>query len=257
MSEDEIYRVFSDLPQELISWYIQYVKAHNISEHEETDVPQEEKPKEVKGIVFGKTPEIIERRKKVYELVGSKTEGEIASELGISVATVENDLTFLRRKGIIENKGTKKEQKEKRRAEIAKLYGKYSTTQLAEKFKVSEGTIIDDIEYLMRTGKLQEQDHEEVRRRRQAIPELRKKFHVTEIAKMFGVSTWTINNDIRWLKERGLIDETEEIRGRRSREKVASIEERRRKVAKWYGKKTSKEMASLLGVRVEIVRKRY
>lgn len=167
--------------------------------------------------VFGTRPEIIERRKAVYKLIGKKkTSGEIASELGISRATVENDFAFLRKQGLIEDKGTKQEQKEKRQP-----------------------------------------DSEETKRRRLAIPELRKKFYISEIAEMFGVSTWTINNDIRWLKKEGLIDATEEIRGRRTRKKVQSIESRRKRVASLYGKKDRKEIASILGVGESTIRKRY
>lgn len=65
--------------------------------------------------VFGTRPNIIKRRKAVYELVRKKkTSGEIASDLGISIITVENDMVFLRKQGLIESRGTKQEQKEKR-----------------------------------------------------------------------------------------------------------------------------------------------
>ena len=208
--------------------------------------------------VFGTRPNIIKRRKTVYELVRKKkTSGEIASELGISIATVENDLVFLRKQGIIENKGTKQEQKEKRQQELIGLYGKVPIEELATKYEVAESTIRDDIKYLIETGQIEDETSEEDKRRRLAIPELRKKFYVSEIAKMFGVSTWTINNDIRWLKKEGLIDETAELRGRRSRKKVEEIEVRRKKVASLYGKKDRKEIASILGVGESTIRKRY
>ena len=258
ISEDEICRIFSDIPQDVIDWHIQYVKNHNITGYEGIDIPEVTKAEKEEKSAFGTRPNIIERRKAVYELVRkNKSEGEIASELGISIITVENDLSFLRKQGIIENKGTKQEQKEKRRKELIDLYGKLSIKQLAINFGVSEYTIIEDIKYLEKTGELNDKIPEEVKKRRQAIPELRKKFYVTEIAKMFGVSTWTINNDIRWLKKEGLIDETKEIRGRRSRKKVQSIEARRKRVASLYGKKTTEEIASLLGIGKSTVRKGY
>ena len=258
ISEDEIYRIFSDIPQDVIDWHIQYVKNHNITGYEGIGIPEATKPEKDEKSVFGTRPNIIERRKAVYELTRKKkTEGEIASELGISIATVENDLVFLRKQGIIENKGTKQEQKEKRQQELKDLYGKLSIEELATRYKVAESTIRDDIKYLIETGQIEDETLEEVKRRRLAIPELRKKFYVSEIAEMFGVSTWTINNDIRWLKKEGLIDETEEIRGRRTRKKVEEIEVRRKKVASWYGKKTPEEMASLLGVGKSTVRKRH
>ena len=258
ISEDEIYRIFSDIPQDVIDWHIQYVKNHNITGYEGIDIPEAAKPEKDEKSVFGTRPNIIERRKAVYELTRKKkTAGEIASELGISIATVENDLVFLRKQGIIENKGTKQEQKEKRQQELKDLYGKLSIEELATRYKVAESTIRDDIKYLIEAGQIEDEASEEVERRRLAIPELRKKFYVSEIAEMFGVSTWTINNDIRWLKKEGLIDETEEIRGRRTRKKVEEIEVRRKKVASWYGKKTPEEMASLLGVGKSTVRKRH
>ena len=261
ISEDEIYKIFSDIPQDVIDWHIQYVKNHNITGYEEVnnDTPKEtEAPEEEEKSVFGTRPEIIERRKSVYKLIGKKkTTGEIASALGISRATVENDISFLKRKGIIEDNGTEHDRKEKRRRELISLYGKLSIKQLARRFEVAEITIKGDIKYLIETGQIEDETLEEVKRRRLAIPELRKKFYVSEIAEMFGVSTWTINNDIRWLKKEGLIDETEEIRGRRTRKKVEEIEVRRKKVASWYGKKTPEEMASLLGVGKSTVRKRH
>ena len=182
---------------------------------------------------------------------------KIASELGISRATVENDIVFLRKQGLIEDKGTKQEQKEKRQQELKGLCGKLSIKELAIRYEVAESTIRDDIKYLIETGQIEDETSEEVKRRRLAIPELRKKFYVSEIAEMFGVSTWTTNNDIRWLKKEGLIDATEEIRGRRTRRKVEEIEIRRKKVASLYGKKDRKEIASILGVGESTIRKRY
>lgn len=258
ISENEIYRIFSDIPQDVIDWHIQYVKNHNITGYEGIDIPEVAKPEKDEKSVFGTRPNIIERRKAVYELTRKKkTSGEIASELGISIATVENDLVFLRKQGLIENKGTKQEQKERRQQDLKGLYGKLSIKQLAVNFGVSESTIIEDIRYLEKTGQLNNELPEETKKRRNAIPELRKQFYITEIAAMFGVSTWTINNDIKWLKEHGIIDTTEELRGKRSREKVKEIEKRRKKVASWYGKKTPEEMASLLGVAKSTVRKRH
>ena len=261
VSEDEIYRIFGDIPQDVIDWHIQYVKNHNITGYEEAnnDIQKEAAtPEEKRRSVFGTRTEIIERRKAVYKLIGNKkTSGEIASELGISRATVENDIVFLRKQGLIEDKGTKQEQKEKRQQELKGLCGKLSIKELAIRYEVAESTIRDDIKYLIETGQIEDETSEEVKRRRLAIPELRKKFYVSEIAEMFGVSTWTINNDIRWLKKEGLIDATEEIRGRRTRRKVEEIEIRRKKVASLYGKKDRKEIASILGVGESTIRKRY
>ena len=261
VSEDEIYRIFGDIPQDVIDWYIQYVKNHNITGYEEAnnDIQKEAAtPEEKRRSVFGTRTEIIERRKAVYKLIGNKkTSGEITSELGISRATVENDIVFLRKQGLIEDKGTKQEQKEKRQQELKGLCGKLSIKELAIRYEVAESTIRDDIKYLIETGQIEDETSEEVKRRRLAIPELRKKFYVSEIAEMFGVSTWTINNDIRWLKKEGLIDATEEIRGRRTRRKVEEIEVRRKKVASLYGKKDRKEIASILGVGESTIRKRY
>lgn len=261
ISEDEIYGIFSDIPQDVIDWHIQYVRNHNITGYEkvDNDTPKEtEALEEEEKSVFGTRPNIIKRRKAVYELVRKKkTSGEIASELGISIATVENDLVFLRKQVLIEDKGTKQEQKEKRQQELKGLYGKLSIKELSARYEVAESTIKNDIKYLIETGQIEDETLEEVKRRRLAIPELRKKFYVSEIAEMFGVSTWTINNDIRWLKKEGLIDATEEIRGRRTRKKVEEIEVRRKKVANLYGKKDRKEIASMLGVGESTIRKRY
>ena len=261
ISEDEIYKIFSDISQDVIDWHIQYVKNHNITGYEEVnnDTPKEtEAPEGEEKSVFGTRPNIIKRRKAVYELVRKKkTSGEIASELGISIITVEKDIVYIRKQVLIEIRGKKKKKKEKRRRELISLYGKLSIEQLARRFEVAESTIKGDIKYLIETGQIEDEASEEVERRRQAIPELRKQFYITEIAAMFGVSTWTINNDIKWLKEHGIIDATEELRGKRSREKVKEIKKRRKKVASLYGKKDRKEIASMLGVGESTIRKRY
>ena len=128
----------------------------------------------------------------------------------------------------------------------------------AERYGIAESTIEDTIKYLIKTGQIEDNIPKEVIRRRLSIPELRKKFYVSEIAEMYGVSIRTINDDIRWLKERGFLDT--DLRGRRSRKKVEEIEARRKRVASLYNKgkgKDSKEIASILGISKSTARKGY
>lgn len=256
-SEKEIYEIFSDMPSDVIDLYIQYLKKHNIYVVSDSSSTAKEDKREITSdSVFGKRPEIIERRKSVYRLYGNKTQPEIARELGITLVTVENDIAFLRKNGIITIE-SEQEKKKTRRAQIIELYGILSVKQLAEKFGVSEDTIKEDISELEKNKQLNTKNVKERDRRRKAIPELRKKLYISEIANMFGVSTWTINQDIKWLKEHGLLDEKTEIRGRRSREKNKEIADRRKKVAELYGKKSLDEIASILNISMSTIRKRY
>ena len=90
------------------------------------------------------------------------------------------------------------------------------------------------------------------------IVELREKFYVSEIARMYGVSPRTIGKLIQELKREGLIDETKVLGGRKSRAKLKEIEDRRTRVASLYdSKKSNKEIASILGVSETTVRKRH
>ena len=108
--------------------------------------------------VFGARPNIIERRKAVYKLAREDKQGlEIASELGISITTVENDLAFLRHNGILKNTGIRQKRKEERLQELIGLYGKISIKDLAERYGVAINTIRDDINDLIKEGKLKDE----------------------------------------------------------------------------------------------------
>ena len=64
ISEDEIYRIFSDIPQDVIDWHIQYVKNHNITGYEGIDIHEVTKPGKEEKSAFGTRPNIIERRRR-------------------------------------------------------------------------------------------------------------------------------------------------------------------------------------------------
>ena len=208
--------------------------------------------------LFGARPNIIERRKAVCKLAREDKQGlEIASKLEISIISVENDLAFLRRNGILKNTGIRQKRKKERRQELIVLYGKVSIEDLAERYGVAINTIKDDIKDLIKEGKIEltPSRREEIK---SEIVELREKFYVSEIAMMYGVSPRTIGNLIQELKREGLIDETKVLRGRKPREKLKEIEDRRTRVASLYdSKKSNKEIASILGVSETTVRKRH
>ena len=209
--------------------------------------------------LFGARPNIIERRKAVCKLAREDKQGlEIASKLEISIISVENDLAFLRRNGILKrDKEIRQKRKEERRQELIVLYGKVSIEDLAERYGVAINTIKDDINDLIKEGKIEltPSRREEIK---SEIVELREKFYVSEIARMYGVSPRTIGKLIQELKREGLIDETKVLGGRKSRAKLKEIEDRRTRVASLYdSKKSNKEIASILGVSETTVRKRH
>lgn len=208
--------------------------------------------------VFGARPNIIERRKAVCKLAREDKQGlEIASELGISITTVENDLAFLRHNGILKNTGIRQKRKEERRQELIVLYGKVSIEDLAERYGVAINTIKDDINDLIKEGKIEltPSKREEIK---SEIAELREEFYVSEIAGMYGVFPRTIGKIIQESKREGLIDKTKVLRGRKSRAKLKEIKDRRTRVASLYNsKKSNKEIASILGVSERTVRKRH
>ena len=154
--------------------------------------------------VFGARPNIIERRKAVYKLAREDKQGlEIASELGISITTVENDLAFLRHNGILKNTGIRQKRKEERLQELIGLYGKISIKDLAERYGVAINTIRDDINDLIKEGKLKDEPSRN-KKIKLEIAELQEEFYISEIAKKYGVSVKTIEKLILELKREGL-----------------------------------------------------
>ena len=77
------------------------------------------------------------------------------------------------------------------------------------------------------------------------------KMNKNNIAKMLGVSVGTISNDIKFLREQGMIQGKTPIL--LSSERQESLDKRRKKVLELYGKKSIKEIADLLGVSETLV----
>lgn len=245
---DEIYSIFKDIPKEILDLHIEFMKSHKkVHIDEEKDSFFIGNKKIINEESLGLKPEIIKRRKAVYMLYGEKTVEEIAKELKIPISTVENDISFLKKKKII-TIGVKKGKTKIRRTQIISLYGKLSVEQLAKKLNVSEATIKADIKHLTETNQLDNiSSKKETEERRQIVLELFGKKYISEIASILGVSTFTVNQDIKWLRENGLINKKEEVTGKRTKEKSEEQENRRKQVAKLYGNKTASEIALILG----------
>ena len=178
--------------------------------------------------------DVRERRRNVEKLYKSGTKSEkIAKLLGISVRTVERDISFLQ--------GHNKE-------------------------KTEETTLSVHREIISRREKEEEAEvpklkrSKEVAKRRENVARLYTKGKTTrEIAEELGVALPTIYQDIRILIEEGKIEKREEkkskINGkRRGRKRSKEVAKRREKVARLYTEeKTVREIAEELGVSVSII----
>ncbi len=193
--------------------------------------------------------DVKERRRNVEKLYkrGTKTE-KIAKLLGISVRTVERDISFLqghnkekteetilsvhreiisRRKKEEEPEVPKlKRSKEvaKRRENVARLYTKGKTVrEIAEELGVTVPIIYQDIRLLIKEGKVEKREKsdingkkegrkrsKEVAKRREEVVRLYTKGKtVREIAEELGISLPTIYQDIRILVKEGKIEKRE------------------------------------------------
>ena len=256
MPIEEIYEAFSDISPEIIDKHIRFIEEHDImGEYKEStdDTIQGKKPKkDFDDKEWGRTPEIRKRRINIYRLYGKMTKAEIAKELGVSIATISADMVQLRKIGVITS-NVKYSKKRNRREEIKKLYSTMSIDELAERFGVARTTILADILHLTKTGKIENLTKNKIEQRRKIVASLYGENYISELAEMLGVSTTTINDDIRVLKREGVLDNKRELRGRKTKKKQMELRERRKKVASLYGRKSKEEIAEILGVSLNSV----
>ena len=256
MPIEEIYEAFSDISPEIIDKHIRFIEEHDImGEYKEStdDTIQGKKPKkDSDDKEWGRTPEIRKRRINIYRLYGKMTKAEIAKELGVSIATISADMVQLRKIGVITS-NVKYSKKRNRREEIKKLYSTMSIDELAERFGVARTTILADILHLTKTGKIENLTKNKIEQRRKIVASLYGENYISELAEMLGVSTTTINDDIRVLKREGVLDNKRELRGRKTKKKQMELRERRKKVASLYGRKSKEEIAEILGVSLNSV----
>lgn len=161
---------------------------------------------------------------------------------------------------------------EKRRQKVAELFGKKSYDEIAQIIGTSRSTVIKDVEVLRERGIIEGKPHqvitmpeeltESISQRRKQVSEYWGKLTIKEIANELGISVGTVNNDIRYLKEHGMLRK-DILNKRMGDKKRRKQEERLQQVAELFGVSTYEEIASLLGVSpkriysdVEILRKR-
>lgn len=209
------------------------------------------------------------RRERVVRLYGKKNMKEIAEELGVSPATISNDVSFLKAKGIIEYDKTTEEQEtiiKERRRKVTRLWfnGTQDKKEIAERLGVSVSDIIKDIKYLRARGIIESKGKTRTKKNKKRKKEIEaRKARREEVAKMYGkkpakeiarelkVSVTTICSDIKFLRKQGIIADDKANNSRANRKE--RMEERRKKVALSYEKKTPNEIAEELGVSVSTI----
>ena len=142
---------------------------------EEKRIVKRERKRGTKSKNTEKSKQIAKRREEIARLYNEgKTEKEISEELGVTIATVYNDIKVLvEEKRIVKNtkrrtqdekpeetKGRKKEiQKRvaKRREEIARLYNEGKTEkEISEELGVTIATVYNDIKVLVEEKRIQQ-----------------------------------------------------------------------------------------------------
>ena len=162
------------------------------------------------------------------------------------------DINFLIENGIIKENTEELDPEDirKRRREVARLYGKVPIEQLAENFGVSESTIKRDIADLVAKGIIKRDQDGRINNRRTEVARLLGTMNERDIAKELNVSKGTIDADIRFLREQGIIKEKAPIL--LSLKKKQEMKQRREQIVTIYnenrGKITVKQIANLLGI---------
>ncbi len=98
-------------------------------------------------------------------------------------------------------------------------------------------------------GNASKDKKEEINERRKKVAILYGRKPTKEIAKKLGVSVYTILNDIKFLRKKGIIKNASKTREKEKKR----IAKRREKVVISYGKKSTKEIAEELGVSVSTI----
>ncbi len=212
----------------------------------------------IKGKVNKREEKVNIRRERVAKLYKEgKTEKEIAEILGISFNTVQKDITYLIKNGIIEPKITI------RRKKVARLYeeGK-NKVEISKELGVSVSTVNKDIKYLIENGFIEDQETKKktIQDRREKVLVLYNQGNtVIKIAEELGVSTNTVYKDVRFLKETGRIKGKEDREDRKNKkQKVNKREEkantRRERIAILYNRGESvRQISEDLGVPISTV----
>ena len=202
-----------------------------------------------------KSEKIAERREKVARLYSEgKSAKKIAEELGVSYATIYQDIRLLREEGTLEKSTRKKRatigRVAERRDRVARLYSEgKSVKEIVEELGVSYDVIYRDIETLAEEGKVEEltgRKKKEISERRREVARLYSEGKTAkEIAAELEISYDTIRQDIKVLTEEGTLEK----RDGKGRDIGGKIAERREKVARLYREgKLNKEIVEELGV---------
>ena len=214
------------------------------------------------------------RRNKVKELyLKGLTQAEIAKKLKIGGNTLGNDIKYLIDSGEIikQKRKTKSKKAETRRNEIKQLYeDRVTQKEMAEKYKVSVGTIEADIRWLKQhynlERKKQEKEPEEekeskteerIKNRREKVKQLYENGMIQEeIAEKLKVHATTIRKDIKALKEQGIVLTRKTIvRPRKNTKSQEKIKIRREKLVKLYESgMLKKDIAQELKVTTQTIR---
>ena len=240
---------------------------------EEKRIVKRERKRGTKSKNTEKSKQIAKRREEIARLYNEgKTVKEISEELGVTIATVYNDIKVLvEEKRIVKNtkrrtqdekpeetKGRKKEiQKRvaKRREEIARLYNEGKTVkEISEELGVTIATVYNAIKVLEAEEKIErhkvrrKKNTAKVAKRREEIARLYNKGkEANEIAEELGIFKQIVYQDIRILIEEKRIVKRE--RGTRSKST-----KRREEVARLYNEgKEADEIAEELGISKQIV----
>ncbi len=177
----------------------------------------------------------VEVRKKqiqnLYEL--GKTQTEIAKELHVSQPTVSNNIKQLKKEGILieELRKSKKRHipRTNRRKEQIKLLYEAGKTQMeiAKELHVSQPTVSNNIKELKKEGKIPKLPEKKIKQQeiREKTKERVKELYIegktyTEIANELGVSTATINREIKKhgiVRGKGELESAEKLTNRKWR----------------------------------------
>lgn len=184
---------------------------------------------------------IANRRAEVARLFGTMNERDIAKELNVSKGTIDADIRFLKRQGIIEKESrviilSKEKQKQikERRERFESIYNsskeKLTVKQIADLLGISYTIAYRDFEILKKEGRLKNFDEENVQEEEQAhdkrSPELEKRIKIIYQKIMSLYKEGKINEAkelLRLLGERINFDEQE----RKTYDEIMAIFDRR------------------------------
>lgn len=144
-------------------------------------------------------------------------------------------------------------------SELAALYAKHTTTEIAARYHVSYWTVNNWVQYYRRNPESHEMSkHIKVGGRRQVRPSeaelaaLYAKHTTAEIAAMYDVSYWTVNNWVQFYRQKPVSHEMKKYvkGGGRPNKRPAESE-----LAALYAEHTAAEIAAMYGVSLWTVRK--